>query len=94
MATATFPYIPTQQTTDAFWAQQTRLQEMSSPRVPLGFPERLQSPLAWTAKQAEERRAEWVLNLTADDIKSVEAASGEFECGQESNSLDFGGPER
>ena len=78
---ATLTYHPTEEHASHFWETQHRRErkEKSAPRVPDGFPEQLQSSLAWTRAEIEGQRSNWTVELDEVDIEAIETALALFE---------------
>lgn len=78
MATTCVSYFPNDIETKRFWdLEQARAK--SRVEVPAGFPNRLDSSLAWSGNEIEGKDQEWTIELTAEDVKLIEAALAEFE---------------
>ncbi len=81
MAT-TASYVPSEQHASHFWATHHSLasqEPFTESKVPDGFPEKLNSPLAWTRAEIERKRSEWVVQLSKEEIEAIEAAIASFE---------------
>ena len=75
---AALSYHPSESHALHFWEKE-KGNEAIDVGVPDGFPEHLDSPLAWTKGEVEAKRSDWVLELEPDDVKTLEAALASFE---------------
>ncbi|KAK6212664.1 hypothetical protein LQW54_005086 [Pestalotiopsis sp. IQ-011] len=81
MAAVTLPnisYYPSERQANSFWETIPR----SFPditRVPLGFPEKLKSPLAWKASDIKAHLSDYVIKLSLEDVAHVETALFSFK---------------
>lgn len=81
MAAVTLPiisYFPSEGQANSFWETIPR----SFPditRVPLGFPEKLKSPLAWKADDIKTHLSDYVIKLSPEDVAHVESALFSFK---------------
>jgi hypothetical protein len=78
MAAATTAYCPPERQALAFWEAQ-RSRKPAKQRVPEGFPDKLDSPLAWTRSEILEKLPSLLVNLDEQDVEAIEAALAKFE---------------
>lgn len=78
MAATVASYVPSDAYVERFWQKEATRPRTSLP-VPDGFPRYLDSPLAWTGAEVEAKEAEWRLDLTSEEIDSIDAALAKFE---------------
>lgn len=78
MAATCVSYYPSEAETQRFWNGELTRQNAII-EVPSGFPNKLESPLAWTRAEAESKQSEWKLDLTSGEIVAIDAALVAFE---------------
>ncbi|KAH8655775.1 hypothetical protein BX600DRAFT_552954 [Xylariales sp. PMI_506] len=78
MADTIASYIPSDLDAKRFWEKEVTRETISVP-VPDGFPEYIDSKLAWTGTQVESKESQWLLVLTAEEIAAIDAAVAKFE---------------
>lgn len=71
-------YCPSDEEAERFWQAELQNGKVST-GVPDGFPQKLRSSFAWKGADIEDRQSEWQLDLTSDEIDSVNAALAAFE---------------
>jgi hypothetical protein len=59
-------------------SEQSHFWEVSS-QVSTGLPDQLQSPLAWTRDEVEDKRSHWIVKLEQPEVAAVERALAAFE---------------
>lgn len=47
--------------------------------LPDGFPNSLDSPLAWTKSQMQAQEKDWLIHLSFEELKSIDDALREFQ---------------
>ncbi|KAK0871220.1 hypothetical protein LTR87_012966 [Friedmanniomyces endolithicus] len=72
------PYCPSDEEAERFWQAELQNGKVST-GVPDGFPQKLRSSFAWKGADIEDKQSEWQLDLTSDEIDSVNAALAAFE---------------
>ncbi|RYO97404.1 hypothetical protein DL765_011248 [Monosporascus sp. GIB2] len=78
MEVTTASYLPSDIDTKRFWEKEA-IREKPNLDVPDGFPNYIDSPLAWTGAEVETKESEWKLDLTVEDIAAIDAALEKFE---------------
>lgn len=81
MAAVTLPnisYFPSERQAKSFWETIPRSFPAIT-RVPLGFPEKLKSPLAWKASDIKAHLSDYVIKLSPEDVAHVETALFSFK---------------
>ena len=78
MATTCVSYYPSEVDTQRFWNLELSREKIGVD-IPLGFPKKLDSPLAWTGAEIESKQVEWKLDLTSEEITAIHAALEAFE---------------
>ena len=77
---ATVEYYPAQQHCSLFRDKQSSTKKLEyEAKVPDGFPGKLQSPLAWTRDEIENKRNAWIVELGVEDIEALDKALDGFE---------------
>ncbi|MAD83007.1 MAG: hypothetical protein CL912_08585 [Deltaproteobacteria bacterium] len=77
---AAIAYYPSQQHASVFNDKQHSTEKLEhEAKVPDGFPGKLQSPLAWTRDEIENKRNAWIVELGVKDIEALEQALSGFE---------------
>lgn len=71
-------YYPSDTATQRFWDGQVK-KSQATIGVPEGFPQKLQSRLAWTGDEIHNRELEWRMELSVEDIAATEAAANAFD---------------
>ncbi|RYP57029.1 hypothetical protein DL769_009745 [Monosporascus sp. CRB-8-3] len=78
MAATTASYVPSDIDTKRFWEKEA-IREKPNLDVPDGFPNHIDSPLAWTGAEVETKESEWKLDLRVEEIAAIDAALAKFE---------------
>ena len=76
---AALDYHPSEQYLYQSLHSRTRHEPQTQPKVPEGFPQHLDSPLAWTRAEVESKRSEWMLELGQEEIAAIDRALVVFE---------------
>lgn len=79
MATQILSYLPTEKDAARFWDNAGNVDELCQEGLIQGYPRELQSPLAWTAEEAEKKSSQWFLELKEEDVKAIDSALAGFE---------------
>ncbi|KAL3489020.1 hypothetical protein BJX62DRAFT_239489 [Aspergillus germanicus] len=77
MATTCTNYTPSDLDAKRFW--DIELTRQKTVQIPDGFPERLDSSMAWIGSGIQSRQAEWELDLTEEELAAIDAALASFE---------------
>lgn len=78
MATICESYNPSEADTRRFWDQEGKRDKVEL-EVPPGFPQRLDSPLAWRGLDIKLKCYQWKLDLVEEEIHAIDSALAIFE---------------
>jgi hypothetical protein len=78
MTATCLSYYPSELETQQFWDRELN-RDKAGVDIPYGFPKKLDSPLAWTGAEIENKQSQWKLDLTDEEIVAIDAALAGFE---------------